>query len=90
MWLEALGLLAGGLLGATIFMAVDYFISEETLVENVEEEYPDAFKLRIKEKKKNAVNVGIFDEDNEHLDDMEITSSKGVSKNLHKGQTIYV
>lgn len=90
MWLETLGLLAGGLLGATIFMAVDYFISEETLVENVEEEYPDAFKLRIKEKKKNAVNVGIFDEDNEHLDDMEITSSKGVSKSLHKGQTIYV
>lgn len=90
MWLEALGLLAGGLLGATIFMAVDYFISEETLVENVEEEYPDAFKLLIKEKKKNAVNVGIFDEDNEHLDDMEITSSKGVSKSLHKGQTIYV
>ena len=90
MWLEALGLLAGGLLGATIFMAVDYFISEETLVENVEEEYPDAFKLLIKEKKKNAVNVGIFDEDYEHLDDMEITSSKGVSKSLHKGQTIYV
>ena len=90
MWLEALGLLAGGLLGATIFLAVDYFISEETLVENVEEEYPDAFKLLIKEKKKNAVNVGIFDEDNEHLDDMEITSSKGVSKSLHKGQTIYV
>ena len=88
MWLEALGLLAGGLLGATIFMAVDYFISEETLVENVEEEYPDAFKLRIKEKKKNAVNVGIFDEDNEHLDDMEITSSKGVSKSLRKGQVI--
>ena len=71
-------------------MAVDYFISEETLVENVEEEYPDAFKLLIKEKKKNAVNVGIFDEDNEHLDDVEITSSKGVSKSLRKGQVIYV
>ena len=90
MWLEALGLLAGGLLGATIFMAVDYFISEETLVEKVEEEYPDAFKLLIKEKKKNAVNVGIFDEDNEHLDDVEITSTKGVSKSLRKGQVIYV
>lgn len=90
MWLEALGLLAGGLLGATIFMAVDYFLSEDKLVEEVEEQYPDAFKLLIKEKKKNAVNVGIFDEDNEHLDDIEITSSKGVSKSLHKGQTIYV
>ena len=90
MWLEALGLLAGGLLGATIFLTVDYFISKETLVENDEDEYPDAFKLLIKEKKKNAVNVGIFDKDNEHLDDVEITSSKGVSKSLRKGQVIYV
>ena len=90
MWLEALGLLAGGLLGATIFMAVDFFLSKDKLVEKVEEEYPDAFKLLIKEKKKNAVKVGIFDEDNEHLDDVEITSSKGVSKSLRKGQVIYV
>ena len=90
MWLEALGLLAGGLLGATIFMAVDYFLSEDKLVEEVEKQYPDAFKLLIKEKKKNAVNVGIFDEDNEHLDDVEITSTKGVSKSLRKGQVIYV
>ena len=90
MWLEALGLLAGGLLGATIFMAVDFFLSKDKLVEKVEEEYPDAFKLLIKEKKKNAVNVGIFDEDNEHLDDVEITSTKGVSKSLRKGQVIYV
>ena len=88
MWLEALGLLAGGLLGATIFMAVDFFLSEDKLVEEVEEQYPDAFKLLIKKKKQNAVNVGIFDEDNEHLDDVEITSTKGVSKSLRKGQII--
>lgn len=90
MWLEALGLLAGGLLGATIFMAVDFFLSKDKLVEKVEEEYPDAFKLLIKEKKKNAVNVGIFDEDDEHLDDVEITSTKGVSKSLRKGKVIFV
>lgn len=91
MWLEVLGLLAGGIVGATmISLAVDSFICEDTLVDNIEEEYPDAFKLLIKEKKKNAVKVGIFDEDNEHLDDVEITSSKGVSKNICKGQTIYV
>lgn len=90
MWLEALGLLAGGLLGATIFLAVDFFLSEDKLVEEVEKEYPDAFKLRIKEKKKNAVNVGIFDEDDEHLDDVEITSTKGVSKSLRKGKVIFV
>ena len=90
MWLEILGLLAGGLLGATIFLTVDYFISKTTLVENVGDEYPNAFKILIKEKKKNAVNVGIFDKNNEHLDDVEITSSKGVSNSLRKGQTIYV
>ncbi|MCI7021232.1 MAG: hypothetical protein MR901_02305 [Prevotella sp.] len=90
MWLEALGLLAGGLLGATIFLAVDFFLSEDKLVEEVEKQYPDAFKLLIKEKKKNAVNVGIFDEDDEHLDDVEITSTKGVSKSLRKGQDIFV
>ena len=91
MWLEVLGLLAGGIVGATmISLAVDYFICEDTLADNIEEEYPDAFKLLIKAKKKNAVKVGIFDEDNEHLDDVEITSSKGVSKNIRKGQTIYV
>ena len=90
MWLEALGLLAGGLLGATIFLAVDFFLSEDKLVEVVEEQYPDAFKLLIKEKKKNAVNVGIFDEDDEHLDDVEITSTKGVSKSLRKGKVIFV
>lgn len=90
MLLEALGLLAGGLLGATIFLAVDFFLSEDKLVEEVEEQYPDAFKLLIKEKKKNAVNVGIFDEDDEHLDDVEITSTKGVSKSLRKGKVIFV
>ena len=90
MWLEALGLLAGGLLGATIFLAVDFFLSEDKLVEEVEVQYPDAFKLLIKEKKKNAVNVGIFDEDDEHLDDVEITSTKGVSKSLRKGKVIFV
>ena len=90
MWLEALGLLAGGLLGATIFLAVDFFLSEDKLVEEVEEQYPDAFNLLIKEKKKNAVNVGIFDEDDEHLDDVEITSTKGVSKSLRKGKVIFV
>ncbi|MDY4565949.1 MAG: hypothetical protein SPD86_02565 [Prevotella sp.] len=90
MWLEALGLLAGGLLGATIFLAVDFFLSEDKLVEEVEKQYPDAFKLLIKEKKKNAVNVGIFDEDDEHLDDVEITSTKGVSKSLRKGKVIFV
>lgn len=91
MWLQVLGLLAGGIAGAALLsIAVDSFLDKDTLKEAVQEECPDAFKMLIKEKKKNAVNVGIFDEDNEHLDDMEITTSKGVSRNLRKGQTIYL
>ena len=91
MWLQVLGLLLGGIAGAALLtMAVDYFLNEDTLADAVREEVPDAFKILIKEKKKNTVNVGIFDEDNEHLDDMEITTSKGVSRNLRKGKTIYL
>lgn len=90
MWWLIPGLLGGGLLGAAIFLTVDYFLSSDTLSDAVREKEPDAFKVLIKEKKKNAVNVGIFDKDNEHINDMEITTSKGVSKSLHKGQTIYV
>lgn len=91
MWLQILGLLAGGIAGvALLSIAVDFFLDKDTLKETVRKECPDAFKMLIKEKKKKAVNVSIFDEDNEHLDDMEITASKGVSRNLRKGQTIYL
>ena len=90
MWWLIPSLLGGGLLGAAIFLTVDYFLSSDTISDAVTEEEPDAFKALIKEKKKNAVNVGIFDKNNEHLNDMEITSSKGVSRSLRKGQTIYV
>lgn len=91
MWLQVLGLLAGGIAGAALLtIAVDYFLDEDALRESVREQEPDAFKMLIKEKKKNTVNVGIFDEDNEHLDDMEITTSKGVSRSLRKGKTIYL
>lgn len=90
MWWSVLGVLGAGLLGAAVVLSVDYFLSSDTLSDAVREEEPDAFKVLIKEKKKNAVNVGIFDEDNEHLNDMEITTSKRVSRSLRKGQTIYV
>ena len=91
MWLQLLGLLVGGIAGAALLtIAVDYFLTEDTLKESVREQEPDALKVLIKEKKKNAVNVGIFGKDNEHLNDMEITTSKGVSHSLHKGKKIYL
>ena len=52
MWWSILGLLGGGLLGAAIFLTVDYFLSSDTLSDAVKEKEPDAFKVLIKEKKK--------------------------------------
>lgn len=85
-----IGGLYGAAAGAVLGAVVDWFIDEDTLSQAVVEEYDDAFKLLIKEKKKKAVKVGIFDDDNELLDDVEIQSNEGVSDSLYKGQIIYV
>ncbi len=88
MWLQALGLLIGAI-GVSVLVST-VVISIDSLKNDVKNEYPDAFKMLIKEKKKDAVKVGIFDKTNSHIEDVEITSNKGVSNNLHQGQTIYI
>lgn len=88
MWLQALGLLIGAI-GVSVLVST-VVISIDSLKNDVKNEYPDAFKMLIKEKKKDAVKVGIFDKTNSHIEDIEITSNKGVSNNLHQGQTIYI
>lgn len=88
MWLQALGLLIGAI-GVSVVVST-VVISIDSLKNDVKNEYPDAFKMLIKEKKKDAVKVGIFDKTNSHIEDIEITSNKGVSNNLHQGQTIYI
>ena len=88
MWLQALGLLIGAI-GVSVLVST-VVISIDSLKNDVNNEYPDAFKMLIKEKKKDAVKVGIFDKTNSHIEDIEITSNKGVSNNLHQGQTIYI
>ena len=88
MWLQALGLLIAAI-GVSVLVST-VVISIDSLKNDVKNEYPDAFKMLIKEKKKDAVKVGIFDKTNSHIEDVEITSNKGVSNNLHQGQTIYI
>ena len=88
MWLQALGLLIGAI-GVSVLVST-VVISIDSLKNDVKNEYPDAFKMLIKEKKKDAVKVGIFDKTNSHIEDVEITSNKGVSNNLHQGQYIYI
>ena len=83
MWLQALGLLIGAI-GVSVLVST-VVISIDSLKNDVKNEYPDAFKMLIKEKKKDAVKVGIFDKTNSHIEDIEITSNKGVSNNIHQG-----
>lgn len=65
-------------------------ITSDTIKDTVREKVPEASKIEIKEAKEKAVNVGIFDGQNKHLEDMKIESSEGVSSSVKKGQVIYV
>lgn len=87
---EALvGLFIGGTVAALVSLAVDVFLDEKEVRENVRKKCPEALKAVIQEKKKNAIKVGIYkNNDREISSEMEITTSKGVSDNLHVGKII--
>lgn len=74
----------------TIYVEIYVEITSDTIKDTVREKDPEAFKIKINEAKKNAVNVGIFDRQNKHLEDMKIESSEGVSSSVKKGQVIYM
>jgi hypothetical protein len=87
------------LLGATAVGLVAYGtykihqkITAKRLQEEIEarlaEESEEAFKAMIKEKKANAVKVGVFDEEDEELGEMIVESTEGVDPNLRVGQEI--
>ena len=86
-----IGGLAGGVVGAGVGFIIGCFIDEDSLRSEVGQMYDDAFILLIEEKKKNAVSIGIFDEDEEYIaDGVEIESEQGVSDSLYVGQIIYL
>lgn len=85
----ALGGAAGFAAGSTIAWVICKIIDETSLKDEVKIKYPNALKLLIKEKKKHAVNVGIFGENEDCIEDsVDITSDKGVSDELYVGQVI--
>lgn len=84
------GGIMGGVGGGLIGYAIGCIIDEFSIKQAIQEEEPDAFKALIKAKKQNAVKVGIFSEENEHIQDFEIESEEGVSDSIYKGQTIYI
>lgn len=71
------------------FLVCKGIIDAGFLKKRIKEECPDSFKILIKKKKKNAVKVGIFDEDECGLGDMTVKSEKGVSDSIYEGQVIY-
>lgn len=76
---------------SAIEWVIDKIIDATSLKDEVKVKYPDALKLIIQEKKKNAVNVGIFGEYEECIEkSVDITSDKGVSDELHVRQEIWL
>ena len=87
----AIGGLIGGTVGGLIGWTIGKIIDETSLKNEVKIKYQDALKILIQEKKKNAVNVGIFGEYEKCIEDsVDITSDKGVSDELYVGQEIWL
>ncbi len=86
--------LVGGAIGGTVGGIVGYvigsIIDDDSIKKVAANKYDDAFKLLIKQKKAKAVKVGIFDDEDDLIEDVEIKSEKGVSSSIYEGQVIYV
>lgn len=80
----------GGAVGGLAACVICNLIDDKSLKTSAKEINDKAFKLLIKEKKAKAVNVGIFDQKDKLLEDVEIKSEKGVSSSIYKGKVIYI
>lgn len=72
--------------GDLIEAAVDTFIDLFTVQQEVKQRVPSAFKILIMKKKRNAIDVGIFNKNSKPIKKMEIKSDYGISKELVVGQ----
>lgn len=72
--------------GDLIEAAVDTFIDLFTVQQEVKQRVPSAFKILIMKKKRNAIDVGIFNKNSKPIRKMEIKSDYGISKDLVVGQ----
>lgn len=70
---------------AVVAGVIDLF----TIKDQVRQKVPSALKIKIMEKKKSAVRVGIFGEQDKPICPMDIEGD-GVQDNLYVGQTIYL
>lgn len=71
-----------------VSVVVNQLITIFTIRSKAKEQDPRAFRAVIMQKKKNAVDVGIFDKNRNMTNRMEIRSSQGISNDIRKGQVI--
>ena len=93
MWGTIFKLLAGAALaGLTIYAGVKIYkkITAQRIAEEVARKAKEAVYAKIKEKKRDAVKVGIFDVNEKETGEMEIKSDEGVDSSLRVGQLIAV
>lgn len=83
--------------GKAIDVAIEYIcevvlsiIDTFTIKDEVIKKVPQALKVEILEKKKNAVFVGIFPNEIDLSYKMTLTSDEGVSEDVYAGQVIYL
>ena len=85
----AVPLIAGGVLGA-IVITLACIITKEIIAQKARKEFNKAFKAEIQEAKKKAVDVGIFDKDDNRIGEMTIKSEQGVDTSIKQGDVIYL
>lgn len=91
MWGSIFKLLLGAAaIGLTVYAGVKIYkkITAKQIAEEVARKSKEAFYAKIKEKKANAVKVGIFDVNKNEIAELPIKSDEGVDSSLRVGQII--
>jgi hypothetical protein len=85
-------LLGAAAVGLTVYAGVKIYkkITAKQIAEEVARKSKEAFYAKIKEKKANAVKVGIFDVNENETGEMTIKSNEGVDSSLRAGQVILI
>ena len=86
--IDGLSIIAGEAI-RSFYLKVKELITLPFLKFRTKVEVPEATKIQILEAKKNAVKVGIFDENNHKIAETRYESSAGVDPSIHAGYKKY-
>ena len=89
-------MLAGGVGGMLIGVFIGWLIDITTIEDTVREKirndsrFGNGVKAMIQSKTTRKVKVGIYEENDSHLGDIELESDKGVSSDVRVGHVFYL